>query len=116
MTSLWIPLIWLLVAGSLLGIELVSPSFDGLMAAAFAGLTLFYALLPLPIWLQISLCVDDAARTLWLTRWSAKRTPRPGRRQLLENTAEVLMPLRPVVKAVSLARASWAAHLDIETL
>ena len=51
MTSLWIPLIWLLVAGSLLGIELVSPSFDGLMVAAFAGLTIsvLTALLPLPI-------------------------------------------------------------------
>ena len=72
MSSLWIPLIWLLVAGSLLGIELVSPSFDGLMFAAIAGLTVsvLTALVTLPIWLQISLfVVMTVLGTLWLTRW-----------------------------------------------
>ncbi len=121
MSSLWIPLIWLLVAGSLLGIELVSPSFDGLMFAAIAGLTVsvLTALLPLPIWLQISLfVVMTVLGTLWLTRWSAQRTPRTGRRRLREDTAEVLDAIAPGGEGrVRWHGQSWAAHsLDVETL
>ena len=121
MPSVWIPLIWLLVAGSLLGIELVSPSFDGMMFAAIAGLTVsvLTALLPLPVWLQISLfLLMTVLGTLWLTRWSAKRTPRPGRRRIREDTAEVLDAIAPGGEGrVRWHGQSWAAHsLDTETL
>ena len=48
MPPLWSPLIWLLVAGVLLVVELVQPSFDGLMFGVFAGLvvSVLTALLP----------------------------------------------------------------------
>ena len=51
MPPLWSPLIWLLVAGVLLVVELVQPSFDGLMFAVFAGLVLsvLTALVPLQL-------------------------------------------------------------------
>ena len=57
MPPLWSPLIWLLVAGVLLVVELVQPSFDGLMFGVFAGLvvSVLTALLPLQVWIQIFL-------------------------------------------------------------
>ncbi|NDD70193.1 MAG: NfeD family protein, partial [Synechococcaceae bacterium WB9_4xC_028] len=57
MPPFWIPLIWLLIAGGLLSLELAQPSFDGLMVAALAALllSLLTALTPLPLLVQILL-------------------------------------------------------------
>lgn len=121
MSPIWIPLIWLLVAGVLLVIELVQPSFDGLMFAAFAGLvvSVMTAVLPLPAWLQIGLfSLITVVGTLWLSRWSARRNPKPGRRQLKEETAEVLDAIQPGGEGrVRWHGQSWAASsLDVETV
>ena len=121
MSPIWSPLIWLLVAGGLLVVELVQPSFDGLMFAAFAGLvvSVLTALLPLPIWLQLLVfSLITVLGTLWLSRWSARRNPRPGRRRLKEDTAEVLDTIQPGGEGrVRWHGQSWAAcSLDVETL
>ena len=120
MPPLWSPLIWLLVAGALLVVELVQPSFDGLMFAVFAGLALsvLTALLPLPAWIQIILfTLITVLGTLWLSRWSARRNPRPGHRRLKEDTAEVLVTIEPGGEGrVRWHGQSWAASsLDVET-
>ena len=120
MPPLWSPLIWLLVAGVLLVVELVQPSFDGLMFGVFAGLvvSVLTALLPLQVWIQIFLfSLITVLGTLWLSRWSAQRNPRPGRRLLKDNTAEVLAPIQPGGEGrVRWHGQSWAASsLDIET-
>ena len=120
MSLLWSPLIWLLVAGVLLVVELVQPSFDGLMFGVFAGLvvSVLTAFLPLQVWLQILLfSVITVLGTLWLSRWSARRNPRPGRRRLKEDTAEVLATIQPGGEGrVRWHGQSWAASsLDIET-
>ena len=120
MPPLWSPLIWLLVAGVLLVVELVQPSFDGLMFAVFAGLvvSVLTALLPLQVWIQIILfSVITVLGTLWLSRWSAQRNPRPGRRRLKDNTAEVLATIEPGGEGrVRWQGQSWAANsLDVET-
>ncbi|QNI59374.1 NfeD-like family protein YbbJ [Synechococcus sp. BIOS-U3-1] len=119
MPPLWSPLIWLLVAGVLLVVELVQPSFDGLMFAVFAGLvvSVLTALLPLQVWIQIILfSVITVLGTLWLSRWSAQRNPRPGRRRLKDNTAEVLGTIEPGGEGrVRWQGQSWAASsLDVE--
>ena len=120
MPPLWSPLIWLLVAGVLLVVELVQPSFDGLMFAVFAGLvvSVLTALLPLQVWIQIILfSLITVLGTLWLSRWSAQRNPRPGRRRLKDNTAEVLATIQPGEEGrVRWHGQSWAASsLDVET-
>ena len=120
MPPLWSPLIWLLVAGVLLVVELVQPSFDGLMFGVFAGLvvSVLTALLPLQVWIQIFLfSLITVLGTLWLSRWSAQRNPRPGRRLLKDNTVEVLAPIQPGGEGrVRWHGQSWAASsLDIET-
>ena len=120
MPPLWSPLIWLLLAGVLLVVELVQPSFDGLMFGVFAGLvvSVLTALLPLQVWIQIFLFIlITVLGTLWLSRWSAQRNPRPGRRLLKDNTAEVLAPIQPGGEGrVRWHGQSWAASsLDIET-
>ena len=120
MSLLWSPLIWLLVAGVLLVVELVQPSFDGLMFGVFAGLvvSVLTAFLPLQVWLQILLfSVITVLGTLWLSRWSARRNPRPGRRRLKEDTAEVLATIQPGGEGrVRWHGQSWAASsLDVET-
>ena len=120
MPPLWSPLIWLLLAGVLLVVELVQPSFDGLMFGVFAGLvvSVLTALLPLQVWIQIFLfSLITVLGTLWLSRWSAQRNPRPGRRLLKDNTAEVLAPIQPGGEGrVRWHGQSWAASsLDIET-
>ena len=120
MSPLWIPLIWLLVAGVLLVMELVQPSFDGLMFAVFGGLvvSVLTALVSLPIWMQILLFgLITVLGTLWLSRWSARRNPRPGRRRLKEDTAEVLDTIQPGGEGrVRWHGQSWAASsLDVET-
>ena len=120
MSLLWSPLIWLLVAGVLLVVELVQPSFDGLMFGVFAGLvvSVLTAFLPLQVWLQILLfSVITVLGTLWLSRWSARRTPRPGRRRLKEDTAEVLATIQPGGEGrVRWHGQSWpASSLDVET-
>ena len=120
MPPLWSPLIWLLVAGVLLVVELVQPSFDGLMFGVFAGLvvSVVTALLTLQVWIQIFLfSLITVLGTLWLSRWSAQRNPRPGRRLLKDNTAEVLAPIQPGGEGrVRWHGQSWAASsLDIET-
>ena len=120
MSLLWSPLIWLLVAGVLLVVELVQPSFDGLMFGVFAGLvvSVLTAFLPLQVWLQILLfSVITVLGTLWLSRWSARRNPRPGRRRLKEDTAEVLAIIQPGGEGrVRWHGQSWAANsLDVET-
>jgi len=120
MPPLWSPLIWLLVAGVLLVVELVQPSFDGLMFAVFAGLVLsvLTALVPLQVWIQIILFIAiTVLGTLWLTRWTAQRNPRPGRRRLKDNTAEVLATIEPGGEGrVRWQGQSWAANsLDVET-
>ena len=119
MPPLWSPLIWLLVAGVLLVLELLQPSFDGLMFAVFAGLvvSVLTALLPLQVWIQIILfSVITVLGTLWLSRWSAQRNPRPGRRRLKDNTAEVLGTIEPGGEGrVRWQGQSWAASsLDVE--
>ena len=120
MPPLWSPLIWLLVAGVLLVVELVQPSFDGLMFGVFAGLvvSVLTALLPLQVWIQIILfSLITVLGTLWLSRWSAQRNPRPGRRRLRDNTAEVLATIQPGGEGrVRWHGQSWAASsLDVET-
>ena len=120
MPPLWSPLIWLLVAGVLLVVELVQPSFDGLMFAVLAGLVMsvLTALLPLQVWIQIILfSLITVLGTLWLSRWSAQRNPRPGRRRLKDNTAEVLATIQPGEEGrVRWHGQSWAASsLDVET-
>ena len=120
MPPLWSPLIWLLLAGVLLVVELVQPSFDGLMFGVFAGLvvSVLTALLPLQVWIQIFLfSLITVLGTLWLSRWSAQRNPRPGRRLLKDNTAEVLAPIQPGGEGrVRWHGQSWAASsLDVET-
>ena len=120
MPPLWSPLIWLLVAGVLLIMELVQPSFDGLMFAVLGGLvvSVLTALLPLQVWIQISLfCLITVLGTLWLSRWSAQRNPRPGRRRLKDETAEVLATIQPGGEGrVRWHGQSWAASsLDVET-
>ena len=120
MPPLWSPLIWLLVAGVLLVVELVQPSFDGLMFGVFAGLvvSVVTALLPLQVWIQIFLfSLITVLGTLWLSRWSAQRNPRPGRRLLKDNTAEVLAPIQPGGEGrVRWHGQSWAAcSMDVET-
>ena len=120
MPPLWSPLIWLLVAGVLLVVELVQPSFDGLMFAVFAGLVLsvLTALVPLQVWIQIILFIAiTVLGTIWLTRWTAQRNPRPGRRRLKDNTAEVLATIEPGGEGrVRWQGQSWAANsLDVET-
>ena len=119
MPPLWSPLIWLLVAGVLLVVELVQPSFDGLMFAVFAGLVLsvLTALVPLQVWIQIILFIAiTVLGTIWLTRWTAQRNPRPGRRRLKDNTAEVLATIEPGGEGrVRWQGQSWAASsLDVE--
>ena len=113
-------MIWLLVAGVLLVVELVQPSFDGLMFAVFAGLVLsvLTALVPLQVWIQIILFIAiTVLGTIWLTRWTAQRNPRPGRRRLKDNTAEVLATIEPGGEGrVRWQGQSWAANsLDVET-
>ena len=120
MPPLWSPLIWLLVAGVLLVVELVQPSFDGLMFGVFAGLvvSVLTALLPLQVWIQIFLfSLITVLGTLWLSRWSAQRNPRPGRRLLKDNTAEVLATIQPGGEGrVRWHGQSWAAcSMDVET-
>lgn len=120
MPPLWSPLIWLLVAGVLLVVELVQPSFDGLMFAVFAGLVLsvLTALVPLQVSIQIILFIAiTVLGTIWLTRWTAQRNPRPGRRRLKDNTAEVLATIEPGGEGrVRWQGQSWAANsLDVET-
>ena len=120
MPPLWSPLIWLLVAGVLLVVELVQPSFDGLMFGVFAGLvvSVLTALLPLQVWIQIFLfSLITVLGTLWLSRWSAQRNPRPGRRRLKDNTAEVLATIQPGGEGrVRWHGQSWAAcSMDVET-
>ena len=120
MSPIWSPLIWLLVAGVLLVVELVQPSFDGLMFAAFAGLvvSVLTALLPLPVWIQILVfSLITVLGTLWLSRWSARRNPRPGARRLKEDTAEVLDTIQPGGEGrVRWHGQSWAAcSMDVET-
>ena len=120
MPPLWSPLIWLLVAGVLLVVELVQPSFDGLMFAVFAGLVLsvLTALVPLQVWIQIILFIAiTVLGTIWLTRWTAQRNPRPGRRRLKDNTAEVLATIEPGGEGrVRWQGQSWAANsLDVGT-
>ncbi len=119
MQSLWVPLIWLLVASGCLGIELVSPSFDGLIFAAISGLIMsaLTALLPLQFWLQISLfLLMSILGFFWMKRWSAQRNPRTGRRRLREETAEVLDAIQPGSEGrVRWHGQSWAAcSLDVE--
>lgn len=120
MSPIWSPLIWLLVAGVLLIVELVQPSFDGLMFAVFAGLvvSVLTALFPLQAWIQISLfSFITVLGTLWLSRWSARRNPKPGGRRLKEDTAEVLDSIQPGGEGrVRWHGQSWAASsLDVET-
>ena len=120
MPPLWTPLIWLLVAGVLLIVELVQPSFDGLMFAVMGGLvvSVLTALLPLQVWIQIILfSLITLLGTLWLSRWSAQRNPRPGRRRLKDDTAEVLATIEPGGEGrVRWHGQSWAASsLDVET-
>ena len=120
MPPLWTPLIWLLVAGVLLIVELVQPSFDGLMFAVLGGLvvSVLTALLPLQVWIQIILfSLITLLGTLWLSRWSAQRNPRPGRRRLKDDTAEVLATIEPGGEGrVRWHGQSWAASsLDVET-
>ena len=113
------PLGWLLLAGLLLAIELSQPGFDGLMVAVLGGLSLsvLTALLPLPLWLQISLfMLITVAGTIWLSRWSARRLPSSARRLLKEDTAEVLGMISPGGEGrVRWHGQSWAASsLDLE--
>ena len=113
-------MIWLLLAGVLLVVELVQPSFDGLMFGVFAGLvvSVVTALLPLQVWIQIFLfSLITVLGTLWLSRWSARRNPWPGRRRLKEDTAEVLDTIQPGGEGrVRWHGRSWAAcSLDVET-
>ena len=120
MPPLWRPLIWLLVAGALLIVELVQPSFDGLMFAVLGGLvvSVLTALLPLQVWIQITVfSLITLLGTLWLSRWSAQRNPRPGRRRLKDDTAEVLATIEPGGEGrVRWHGQSWAASsLDVET-
>ena len=121
MPPLWSPLIWLLVAGALLIVELVQPSFDGLMFAVLGGLvvSVLTALLPLQVWIQITVfSLITLLGTFWLSRWSAQRNPRPGRRRLKDDTAEVLaavlLPSSVVLSLCSSASVfSFIMHLSI---
>ena len=119
MPLLAVPLVWLLLAGLLLAIELSLPGFDGLMVAVLGALSLsvLTALLPLPLWLQIGLFIlITVAGTLWLSSWSARRTPSSSRRRLKEDTAEVLGTITPGGEGrVRWRGQSWAASsLDLE--
>ena len=83
MAAFWVPLIWLLLAGVLLILELVQPSFDGLMFAALAALllSLLTALASVPIGIQIGLFVlFTVIGTVWQLwcRCINPRLTRPG--------------------------------------
>ena len=98
MAAFWVPLIWLLVAIVLLGLELAQPSFDGLMFGALAALvvSVVTALGPLPALMQIGIfVVITVAGTVWLTRWSSQRNPEPGDPRQREDLAEVLVASVP---------------------
>lgn len=89
------------------------------MVAVLGGLSLsvLTALLPLPLWLQISLfMVITVAGTIWISRWSARRSPSSARRLLKEDTAEVLGTISPGGEGrVRWHGQSWAASsLDLE--
>jgi|TARA_B100001093_G_scaffold363032_1_gene347821 hypothetical protein len=114
MSSFWVPLIWLLIAGSLLLVELALPTFDGLMFAALGGLlvSLLTAVLPLPYWLQIALfLLISVSGTAWLYRWSKRRSPSIGLRRDSEDIAEVLEPMEAGGEGrVRWHGQSWAAN------
>jgi membrane protein implicated in regulation of membrane protease activity len=119
MPPFWIPLIWLLIAGGLLSLELAQPSFDGLMVAALAALllSLLTALTPLPLLVQILLfLVLTVVGTVWLSRWSARRNPRPGQERQREDLAEVISAIPPGGEGrVRWHGQSWAASsLDLD--
>ena len=119
MTTFWVPLIWLLVAGVLLALELAQPTFDGLMFAAIGALivSVITALGPLPVLLQVSLFIAiTVIGTLWLMRWSAQRNPAPERQRQRDDLAEVLGTIAPGGEGrVRWHGQSWAAaSLDLD--
>jgi membrane protein implicated in regulation of membrane protease activity len=119
MAAFWVPLIWLLLAVVLLILELVQPSFDGLMFAALAALllSLLTALASVPIGIQIGLFVlFTVIGTVWLSRWSARRNPRPGQARQREDLAEVITPFPAGGEGrVRWHGQSWAASsLDLD--
>jgi membrane protein implicated in regulation of membrane protease activity len=93
MPSVWVPLIWLVVAAMLLTLELAQPSFDGLMFAAIAALVVsaVTAIGPLPVVAQLSaFLIITVAGTWWLMRWSAHRNPDPASQRQRQDLAEVI--------------------------
>ena len=119
MAAFWVPLIWLLVAIVLLGLELAQPSFDGLMFGALAALvvSVVTALGPLPALMQIGIfVVITVAGTVWLTRWSSQRNPEPGDPRQREDLAEVISRCSPGGEGrVRWHGQSWAASsLDLD--
>ena len=119
MASFWVPLIWLLVAVTLLALELAQPSFDGLMFGALAALvvSVLTALGPLPMLIQVGLFVAiTVVGTIWLTRWSANRTPEAGSQRQREELADVISRI-PAGRdgRVRWHGQSWAAtSLDLD--
>ena len=119
MAAFWVPLIWLLAALILLGLELAQPSFDGLMFGALAALvvSVLTAVGPLPVLIQIGLfVVITVVGTIWLTRWSARRNPEPGTQRQREDLADVLSSMPPGGEGrVRWHGQSWAASsLDLD--
>jgi membrane protein implicated in regulation of membrane protease activity len=98
---------------------LAQPSFDGLMVAALAALllSLLTALNSLPLLVQILLfLVLTVVGTVWLSRWSARRNPRPGQERQREDLAEVISAIPPGGEGrVRWHGQSWAASsLDLD--
>jgi membrane protein implicated in regulation of membrane protease activity len=119
MAAFWVSLIWLGLAAVLLTLELIQPSFDGLMFAPLAALllSLLTALASVPLMIQIGLFVlFTVLGTLWLSRWSARRNPRPGQERQREDLAEVIAPFPAGGEGrVRWHGQSWAASsLDLD--
>ncbi|MGC6483086.1 MAG: NfeD family protein [Synechococcus sp.] len=114
------PLIWLLVAGVLFALELAQPSFDALLCGALAALTMsaLTALLPpLSPASQIGgFVVLTVVSTLWVSRWSAHRNPKPGNQNPREELADVTSAIAPDrAGRVRWHGQSWAAtSLDLD--
>jgi membrane protein implicated in regulation of membrane protease activity len=73
------PIVWLIVAGVLLLLEVTSPGFDGLLVGAIGALlaSLISAALPVPLVLQMAVFLTAAVLgAVWMFGWSRRRSPR----------------------------------------
>ncbi|QEY32026.1 NfeD family protein [Synechococcus sp. RSCCF101] len=90
-----VPLIWLMLGGALLLLEVLAPGFDGLLVGAMGALvvSLMSALTPIPTWLQALIFFASLlAGGVWMWRWSRQRSPSTHQLHAHEAGAVVLSP------------------------